>query len=293
MGLAALRRILEPHPVAPAIYQGRTLAVDADNLLWMFVTAMRDPPRGPDGRPIAHLIGLGNRLKFYASQGMKSVWVFDGEQPHLKADTLAGREERLVESGGPRLTEPQMDETKALMDALGIPWLVAPGESDAQCAHFTRAGISWASVTQDYDAALHASPRTLRNLVPPGGSKTPEMIDLAASLERAGLTREQLVDVAILIGTDYNLGVKGVGPVKAVKLVKEHGDLHGALAALRASIPHADDVRALFLAHPVAAEVRPAWRAPDAEAVAALFASAGLSAARAEDLVAAQRALVG
>lgn len=284
MGLAALRKILEPRPLALDEVRGRAVAVDADNLLWAFVTAFApgEQPRAPDGRPIGHLLGLVNRLRFYADLGVRSAWVYDGEQPALKQGTLADREARIQAAGSVSLTPQQLAESKELLSALGVPWTVAPGESDAQCAMMARRGDAWAAVTQDYDAALHASPRTLRNL---SISKTraPEMLDLAESLARAGLTREQLVDAAILIGTDYNAGVKGVGPVKAVKLVRERGGLHGALAALGVEMPEADEVRRLFLEHPVDEAWRPAWRAPDAARVADVLAGAGLSEKRARD----------
>lgn len=294
MGIAALRKLLDPRPIDVATLRGKVVAVDADNLIWQFVTAIAgaggDLPRGPDGRPVAHLIGLVNRLRLYAEWGLRSAWVFDGPQPALKADTLAGRAARMEASGAVGVTQEDLDECKELLEALGVPWMVAPAESDAQCALFARRGDAWASVTQDYDIALHGSPRALRNLSQ-SKTKTPELIDLDASLVRAGLTREQLVDVAILIGTDYNDGVRGVGPVKALKLVKQHGDLHAALRAAGADVPHADEVRALFLRHPVDERARLAFRAPDEEAVVARLARAGLSEERARGVATAVRAL--
>lgn len=280
MGLAALRRILEPRPLALSELRDKSVAVDADNLLWTFVTAMRDPPVGPHGEPIAHLIGLTNRLRFYAENGIRSAWVFYGEQPALKDATLAEREVRLEASGGPALTSPQIAQVKELLTLLGVPWMVAPGESDAQCAHFARMGTVEASVTQDYDAALHGSPRTARNLSI-SKTRTPELIDLDAALGRAKLTRDQLVDVAILIGTDYNPGIPGVGPVKAVKLVQKAGDLQGALEALGARMDNAEEVRALFLAHPVDEHARLDFRAPRLDAVEIFLVGQGLSADRA------------
>jgi flap endonuclease-1 len=289
VGIAALRKVLDPQPVELSHFARKTVAVDADNLLWSFVTAFGargEQPAGPDGRPIGHAIGLAGRLKLYAQHGIRSAWVFDGPQPLLKEATLAGRAARILASGSIELTLAQIAEAKELMSALGVPWMEAPMESDAQCAHFVRSGLAYAAITQDYDIALHGAPRAGRNLT---GSDTrrPELLDLEVSLRAAGLSREQLVDVAILIGTDYNEGFPGVGPVKAVKLVQKHGDLHAALAALGASLPQADEIRALFLAHPVDASAAPRWIAPKPDAVRALFDGWGLSRQRADDLVAA------
>ena len=294
MGIAALRKILAPVPLDPATLKGKVVAVDADNLVWSFATALGatgDFPRAPDGRPMAHLYGLVGRLRLYAQWGVRSAWVFDGVQPALKAGTLAGRAERIEAAraagdvqAGIEVTAEDLAECRALLDALGVPNLVAPGESDAQCAHLARSGDAWAAVTQDWDIALFGAPRALRNLTG-SRTRTPELLDLAASLAAAGLTREALVDAAILIGTDYNEGVPGVGPVKAVKLVKTHGTLAAALAALGAAMPEAEAVRGLFLAHPVDEAFRPRFEAPDAARALGLLAERGVSEDRARKLV--------
>ena len=294
MGLSALRKILAPAPLDPATLAGKTVAVDADNLIWSFATALGasgDFPRAPDGRPIAHLYGLVGRLRLYAQWGVRSAWVFDGVQPDLKEATLIGRAERIEAAraagdvqAGIEVTAEGLAECRALLDALGVPNLVAPGESDAQCAHLAQSGEAWAAVTQDWDIALFGAPRALRNLT---GSKTrtPELLDLPEALAAAGLTREELVDAAILIGTDYNAGISGVGPVKALKLVKKHGTLRAALEALGASMPEAEEVRALFLAHPVDREFRPRFAAPDASRALGLLAARGVSEERGRKLV--------
>lgn len=288
MGLAALRKVLDPQPLDVATLRGKVVAVDADNLVWSFVTAIA----GVSGKvpPGAHLIGLVGRLKFYAQLGVKSAWVFDGEQPALKAGTLAEREQRVAAAGGVWVGQREMDDCKELLSALGIPWWVAPGESDAQCAFFVREGHAWAAVTQDWDIAMHGAPRALRNLSG-GKTKTPELLDLERSLAQLAITRAQLVDAAILIGTDYNAGLPGIGPVKALGLVKKHGDLHGALRALGVAMPEADELRALFLAHKVDAGARPRFAAPRVDAVVTALARGGLSGSRADEVTEAVRAL--
>lgn len=287
VGIAALRKVLDPQPVELAHFQGRTVAVDADNLLWSFVTAFATSDAGqpvaPDGRPMGHVIGLTGRLALYAKHGIRSVWVYDGPQPKLKEATLAERFERIAEGGLIELTLQQLAESKELLAALGIPWMEAPMESDAQCAHFVRAGVAYAAVTQDYDIALHGAPIAGRNLTN-SQTRKPEVLDLAVSLTNAGLTREQLVDVAILIGTDYNEGFAGIGPVKAVGLVKRHGDLAGALAAIKQKLDNAEEIRQLFLAHPVDAQSKPHWSKPDAAKAGDLLEGYGLARGRAEEL---------
>ena len=292
MGIAALRKILTPAPFDGATLRGKAVAVDADNLVWSFVTALAAAgslPQAPDGRSNAHLLGLLSRLSLYAKWGARSTWVFDGAQPDLKEATLIARGERIeaARAAGDNfqatvaVDEEDLAECRALLDALGVPWIVAPGESDAQCAHLAQVGHAWAAVTQDWDIALFGAPRALRNLTQ-SPTRPPELLDLASALAAAGLTREQLVDAAILMGTDYNEGVAGVGPVKAVKLVKQ-----GPGAPERMGVGNAQEIRDLYFAHPVDATFRPRFREPDTNAVVALLAERGIGAQRGLDLAAA------
>ena len=292
VGIAALKKVLATQPLDPATLRGRTLAVDADNLVWSFVTAIAgtgELPRAPDGRSNAHLIGLLSRLSLYARWGVRSAWVFDGAQPALKEATLIARGERLeaARAAGDNyqatvaVDEDDLQECKALLTALGVPWLDAPGESDAQCAHLVQAGHAWAAVTQDWDIALFGAPRAIRNLTT-SKTRTPELLDLDAALAGAGLTHGQLVDTAILIGTDYNDGVPGYGPVKAVKAAKQAPG-----APERLGIANAAEVRRLYTHHPVNKRWVPKRAAPDVGAVLALLASRGIDGQRGADLAAA------
>ena len=291
MGIAALKKVLATTPLDPTTLKGKTVAVDADNLVWSFVTAIAgtgELPRGPDGRSNAHLLGLLSRLGVYAKWGVHSAWVFDGAQPDLKEATLIARGERLeaARAAGDNyqatvaVDEDDLSECKALLTALGVPWIDAPGESDAQCAHLVQAGHAWAAVTQDWDIALFGAPRAIRNLTT-SKTRTPELLDLAAALGAAGLTQEQLVDAAILIGTDYNAGVPGYGPVKAIKAVQQPG------APERLGVGNAAEVRRLYTHHPVDSRWVPRAGVPDPEAVVALLAERGISASKGQDLVAA------
>jgi flap endonuclease-1 len=296
VGLAALRKILPPQPFDPAQLRGKVLAVDADNLVWSFVTAMAASGSLP---PNAHLIGLANRLRLYAGWGARSVWCFDGEQPGLKAATLRGRAERIAAAKragdalrGAEVTERDLEACRELLAALGVPHLVAPGEAEAQCAHLVASGKAWAAVTQDWDIALFGAPRALRNLTG-GATRQPELLDLEAALRAAGLTREQLVDAAILIGTDYNEGVAGVGPVRAVGLVRKHGSAEAALAALGKAMPEAAEVRRIFLDHDVDRRFRPRFGPPDAARAARVLEARGMGGDAARRLAEDLRPLAG
>jgi len=132
------------------------------------------------------------------------------------------------------LTKDMINESKELMDAMGIPVIQAPCEADAQLAYMSKKGEVWGVATSDVDPLLHGCKRTITNLtltqrkkLASGGSVkiNPELIELEENLKKLGINQEQFIVLAILVGTDYNKdGIKGIGPKKALKLVKEKND---------------------------------------------------------------------
>ena len=263
-------------------FQGKTIAIDAHNALYQFLSSIRQPDGTPlqdrKGRVTSHLSGLLYRTANLAESGIRPVYVFDGKPPELKRATIAERGERkakaeaeyrqAVEEGDEakafskaqqtsHLDREMVAEAKALLDALGIPWVQAPSEGEAQAAHMARKGDVWAASSQDYDALLFGAPRLVRNMAVTGKRKLPgksiwvdvepEMLELETVLKETSLTREQLVDAGILVGTDFHPGIKGVGPKRAVKLLKEKGTLTDVLHHLEQDIPEADAIRDIFL----------------------------------------------
>lgn len=282
--------------------QGKVIAIDAYNTLYQFLSSIRQPDGTPlkdkRGRITSHLSGLLYRTANLAEAGIRPVYVFDGKPPELKRATIEERKdrkvkaqaeyERAVESGDTAraftkaqqtsyLSPDMVSEAKGLLDALGVPWVQAPGEGEAQAAHMAQKGDAWAASSQDFDALLFGAPRLLRNLAVTGKRKLPgksiwvdvepELIELEPTLAELGMTREQLVAAGILVGTDFDPGVKGVGPKRAVKLVKEKGTLTDALLHLEADIPYADQIRDIFLKPHVTDDYKLSFRPVDEAAV--------------------------
>jgi flap endonuclease-1 len=174
-----------------------------------------------------------------------------------------------------RLTGEMVEQSKRLFALLGVPWVQAPSEGESQAAHMARKGDAWATASQDYDSFLFGSPILVRNLALSGKRKlprkdvyvdvVPEELELGAALAALGLTREQLVDLGILIGTDFNEGVKGIGPKKALALIRKHGSLDTVLREAGVAIENTDAIRDLFLRPNVTDDYAIEWRDPDLE----------------------------
>jgi flap endonuclease-1 len=264
--------------------RGRRLALDGNGELYQFLALIRQrdgtPLHDPSGRVTSHLSGLFYRTtRLVADYGLQLVYVFDGRPPALKAAEIDRRraireryDEELARARAAgdlarayskatmtsRLTRAMVDEAMALLRLMGIPVVPAPSEGEAQAAHMARAGAVWAAVSKDYDALLFGAPRLVRFLtisgkefLPSVGASraiTPELIDLERMLGALGITREQLVDLGILVGTDFNDGIKGIGPKKALALLRRHGSIEGLPEEVRARVAAAaEPVRRLYL----------------------------------------------
>ncbi|MCK5594213.1 MAG: flap endonuclease-1 [Candidatus Aenigmarchaeota archaeon] len=245
---------------------GKVLAVDGFNILYQFLTTIKDRETGEPftnskGNVTSHLSGLFYRSINMLHAGIKLVFVFDGERPDLKMDTVnhraekkkeakikleealaAGDREAVLRHSGAtmRLTDKMLDDAKRLLEVMGIPWIQAPSEGEAQAAHMAAKGDAYAVMSQDADTLLFGTPRLVQNLSVTGRRKmpgrnmwidvSPQMVELDKVLAELDITREQLIIMSMLIGTDYNpQGIRGLGPAKALKLVREEKTLDAVL----------------------------------------------------------------
>jgi len=109
---------------------------------------------------------------------------------------------------------------------MGIPYIIAPTEAEAQCAVLARAGKVYAAASEDMDTLTFNSPILLRHLTFSEQRKEPiQEIHLDRVLTGLGMDYKQFVDLCILLGCDYLDPIPKVGPSTALKLIKEHGSL--------------------------------------------------------------------
>ncbi|MFC6904345.1 flap endonuclease-1 [Halalkalicoccus tibetensis] len=270
MGNAALRELAAIEEVPFEEISGAVVAIDAHNWLYRYLTTtVKWTADGvyttADGTEVANLVGVVQGLPKFFEHDIVPVFVFDGVVTDLKeaeiddrraAKERAEAEARAARERGDRveaarleartqsLTETIQQTTRELLELLDVPYIEAPAEGEAQAAHMAKAGDVDYAGTEDYDALLFGAPLTLRQITSKGDS---ERMDLEATLAAHELTYEQLVDVGILCGTDFNEGVHGLGPKTAVKAIHEHGDLMSVLDARNAAIDDVESVRELFL----------------------------------------------
>ncbi|MEA3255046.1 MAG: flap endonuclease-1 [Candidatus Altiarchaeota archaeon] len=278
-----LKDIVSHEPISFEDLKGRVIAVDALNMLYQFLASIRQPDGTPlmdsKGRVTSHLSGLFYRTVRLVHMGIKPVYVFDGEPPKLKEREIerrrgikkeamyewerAKRDGRLEDARKyamrtSRVTEEMLDDSKNLLSCMGIPYVQAPSEGEAQCVHLCIKGDAWAVGSQDYDSLLLGAPKLVRGLTLSGTFEL-TLMELERILEGLSLNRSQLIDIAILVGTDFNEGVKGIGPKKALRIVRE-----GRLDEIKAELDFDyNAVKEIFLNPKVTDEYVIEWSAPN------------------------------
>lgn len=266
-----------------ALY-GKSFAIDAGIELHQFLALIRkrDGTLFTDrqGKVTSHLIGLLTRTsrlvieyKFHIS------FVFDGRPNPLKKSTIEARRKvqqraqaeyaqavaakdysrawsKVVMTG--RVTGEILADAKRLLSLMGIPWLDALEDAEAQASFMAAKGDVWAVGSKDYDCLLYGAPilaryltLTGREYLPSKGTSRPlipELVKLSDNLEALGIGRHQLVDVALLVGTDFNEGVKGIGPKKALGLIQRYASAENLPEDIREKLPqNLEEVRDIFL----------------------------------------------
>ena len=242
-------------------FSTRVIAIDAYNAIYQFLASIRGPDglqlMDSQGRVTSHLSGLLYRNVNFLSLGIKPVYVFDGKAPSLKAAEIQRRKqikkdatikyERAIAEGNledarkfaqqtTSMRDGMVKESKKLLECFGIPYIDAQSEGEATAAHLTNTGQAYASASQDYDSILCGAKRLVRNFTSSGRRRipnsntyidvVPEVIQTQKVLDALGLTREKLIDVGILIGTDFNPnGFERIGPKTAIKMIRKHSRL--------------------------------------------------------------------
>jgi flap endonuclease-1 len=300
-----LKVLLPKRKVDLKSLSGKSVAIDAYNSLYQFLAIIRQPDgtslMDNSGRVTSHLSGLLYRTTNLVEKGIKVAYVFDGIPPALKSVEIKRRakvkvealikyeralkkgkveEARIYAQMTSKLKDYMADDSKRLLTEMGVPWIQAPSEGEAQAAYLTQIGAVDYCGSQDYDSLLFGANALIRNMTISGKRKVPrknifvevvpEIMKLNHVLKELELTRQQLIDVAILVGTDFNPdGVKGVGPKTALKLIKKHGSIEEAVTELKdAEFPvEPKRIREIFLNPKVAENYKLDWGEPDVNGV--------------------------
>jgi len=263
MGIHGLTKVIGDY--APAAVKeneiknffGRKVAIDASMSIYQFLIAVRQDGNtltNADGETTSHLMGMFYRTIRMIENGIKPVYVFDGKPPDMKSGELAKRQEKrdeaqkflekAEETGDVetaekfqkrlvKVTRQHNEDCKQLLRLMGIPYVDAPCEAEAQCAALVKAGKVFAVGTEDMDALTFGSNVLLRHLTFSEARKMPiKEFYLDRILKDMDLSLDEFIDLCILLGCDYCDSIRGIGPKRAVELIKQHKNIEAVLSHL-------------------------------------------------------------
>ncbi|MBT4596603.1 MAG: flap endonuclease-1, partial [Candidatus Diapherotrites archaeon] len=286
-----LSKLVEKEEISLDHLKGKKIGIDSYNMLYQFLASIR----GADGLPLAdtkgnttsHITGLFYRTINLLEKGISPVYVFDGKPSELKSETLAKRREirtdaeqkskdalqqgelaeaKKMGSRALKLTPAMVEEAKELLRLMGIPVVEASGEGEAQASVLVARKQLDGVVSQDFDCLLFGADDLYRNIGFSGKRKVagknfyvdikPEHINLEKVLGELKITREKLIWLGILVGTDFNEKFPRVGPKTAIKLVQEFDSFEGIVEKTKHE-PNFDykEIVDIFM-NPVAIEVK-------------------------------------
>ncbi len=288
----------------------RIIAIDAYNVLHQFLATIRQRDgtalKNAEGKITSHLSGLYYRTANLVQNRIKPVYVFDGTPHPLKQQTIDDRNRRRLQAEKDwkealkkgdtatarvkaqqtsRVTDEIVKQSKILLESIGIPYVQAPEEGESQASYMVRRGDVYAVGSQDFDCLLIGSPILIRNLTSSSKRKLPgkqaytkvhpERIYLNQTLDKLGISQKQLVDMAILMGTDFNEGIKGIGPKKSLSLIKKNGNIENVLSTIGGegapTFEEIKQIRSLFLDPKVTDGYELEWKAPDEKELKSLL----------------------
>ena len=290
--------ILVKHETTIKENTGIMVSIDAFNIIYQFLSSLRgengEPLKDSSGNITSHLSGIFYRTATLLQNNIKPVYSFDGKPYHLKNETLKERKAmkdkniaelnvaiknndtekiKMLSSRINYITEDIVSESKKLLDLMGVPWVQAPTEGEAQASYMSKTGIVDSVVSQDYDCLLFGAKRVLRNFTLYGRRRisgtgkfiniNPEIIDLHENLESIGITQDQLIDIGILVGTDFNPGIRGIGAKTGLSLIKKYGTIEEVLKIKGKKVENLDEIKEFFLNPPVAECSEIKFKLPD------------------------------
>ncbi len=265
----------------------KVVAIDAYNTIYQFLSIIRQPDGTPltdsSGDVTSHLSGLFYRTIELIQHGIKPIYVYDGIPSILKQKTIEARIQKrneaykawqeAVEKGNveeahsfaersTRINKEIVASSKELLSLMGIGYINAPSEGEAEASYLSMKGLVFSAVSQDYDTLLFGARNIVRNIAISGKRKLPkkniyinvntELVNLNETLSSIGISRRQLIWVGIMLGTDFNRGIKGIGPKTAVKIAKQYESLDQVIEYIKSKYKlefefDVHEVEALFL----------------------------------------------
>lgn len=158
-----------------------------------------------------------------AEETDRLLGMLESENRSLTAD----RNRQAAQAEG--VTEGMMDDVQEMLDLFGVPYVLSPTEAESQCAMLEQLKLVDGIVTDDADVFLFGGRNVFKNIF--SDKKYLEWYMMETIESELFLKRRDLISLALLLGSDYTEGVRGIGPVNAFEILRA---FQGDLAEFRA-----------------------------------------------------------
>lgn len=247
------------------------------------------------GDPTAHLTGLFSRTIQLIETGIKPVWVFSKQVSELAPNSHyiknRQREIRGYPKRSTKITPEMSADAIKMMKLLGLPYVEAPENAEAQCAELVKTGKCYATISEDTEALAFGCNIVIKGVK----SKHDPVVELNLDdiLRKLDITYHEFVDLCILLGTKKCRSITGMGGKSAYKYIQQCSSIENIMDKIirgqkRFNIPKDYDYlgqRKIFLEPAVSPvnDLELSWKVPDEDQLKQyLIADKGFSASRVE-----------
>lgn len=225
-------------------YIGKKIVIDASYQLYRYGIAIRK--NGSDicndeGKSLNHLYAIMYYTIFLLNSGVSPIYVFDGKAPEIKKHVIKNRNnerEKYISKLSTvnknseeyiknfrrlyRFGTSEINECMKLLDYMDIPYIRASGEADVYCSKLSRHPDIYGVISNDSDLLVFGTKNLIKNFTGKNNIDELSLIEVYKYMKFraneinysknrdliARITHENLIDFAILLGSDYVPNIK-------------------------------------------------------------------------------------
>ncbi|XP_049537650.1 uncharacterized protein LOC125952292 [Anopheles darlingi] len=118
---------------------------------------------------------------------------------------------------GVSITDQMRNDCMELLQLFGVPYIVAPMEAEAQCAFLNQIELTDGTITDDSDIWLFGGQKVYKNFF--NQQKLVLEFTIEGIEQAFQMDRKKLIQLALLVGSDYTTGIHGIGAVTALEIL--------------------------------------------------------------------------
>ena len=253
MGIKSLTKTIQKESPSSIVHEnlykltGKRVAVDASLIIYqqLLNNSKGKLFKTSNGKITNHITGLFYKIMNYISLNITLIFIFDGKPPDNKKDCIEERkkksekakelsttattdeEKQKYEKASIRVTKEMINDVKNLLNLMGISYIHPDGEGEAYASELCRIGYVDYVLSEDMDSLVYGCPKLIRKCVDKSFKRKDivSIFNYETLIKDIDLTPDQFVEFCILCGCDYCNSPPKIGPITALKLIKQYGSI--------------------------------------------------------------------